>query len=122
MSSSVSHPSSSSSCGGSTGVAVSSSGVSSVSAPRATCPTLTDLCLQHYLHHLEELGNLHLLPEPLVQQLLYLVYVGGGLTPSLVKLFDHSEHESIQTWLSKNIRLDRAYHINATSNCRASRY
>lgn len=101
----------------------SSSSFSSVAVrPPRPCASLTDLCLQHYRAHLEEIGNLQNLPETLVQQLLYIVYVEGGLTPPLVKLFAASQHESIQRWIAANIQLDRAMMINSTANCRAYKY
>ena len=102
--------------------AQASSTTSSTSGPSRPCASLTDICLQHYRSHLEEIGNLQHLPEPLVQQLLYMVFIDGALTPSLVKLFDSSGHESIQKWIASNIHLDRAMMINSTANCRAGRY
>jgi len=49
-----------------------------------------------------------------VEQLLLITYVNGALTPSNIRLFLQSKHQSIISWISKNIDLSAAILIGST--------
>jgi hypothetical protein len=50
--------------------------------------SLSDLCTYYIADNLESSNiSLDLLPEEIVQQLLYIIYIRGLLTPANVKLF-----------------------------------
>lgn len=97
---------------------------SSSSSASSGCSSLTDLCLQHYSAHLEELGsfNLQQLPETLVQDLLRMVLQQSRLTPRIVRLFAACGHESVVHWLRQNVQVEATIMIDATHSCRPTRY